>query len=316
MKKLTIILTVLFMTISSGLVAQNLNTAGKAFNKGLGLNKEGKLLEANESFAKCVDICADLGEAGEGLKLNAETKICNNYMKMGVDKFKVKNYDSALILFTESEKYAQIIDNPSTNDKLSTYFAATYTGQGNALYKTTKFAKAVDSYNKALEHNDKYPNAYYGLILGYSKLDDSGMLEESLKKLKECTSDEKLLTKGNLAAAGYYKKTCGKAIQEENYNVASMMAHKSISYNQKDPTVFYYLALASNATENWGNAQKAALKAISFEGDDQSNYYFELGRAYEGIGDTEKACEAYAGVTDGPNKQAATYQRGTVLKCN
>jgi tetratricopeptide (TPR) repeat protein len=316
MKKLTIILTVLFMTITTGLMAQNLNTAGKAFNKGLELNKEGNLLEANESFAKCASICAELGEVGEGLKLNAETQICNNFMKMGVASFKEKKYDSALILFTESEKYATIIDDPTTNSKLGTYFAATYTGQGNALYKKTKFAKAVESYNKALEYNDKYPNAYYGLILGYKKLDDSGMLEESLTKLKECTSDEKLLTKGNLAAAGYFLKQSGKAIQEENYKVASMMAHRSISYNQQEPTAFYYLALASNATENWGNAQKSALKAISFEEEDQANYYFELGRAYEGLGDTEKACEAYASVSDGPNKQAATYQRVTVLKCN
>jgi len=316
MKKLTIILTVLFMTMSSGLMAQNLNSAGKAFNKGLELNKEGDLFKANESFSKCADICAELGEAGAGLKLNAETQICNNFMKMGVDKFKAKNYDSALILFSESDKYAQIIDNPSTNDKLRTYFAATYTGKGNALYKKPKDAKAVESYNQALERNDKYPNAYYGLILGYSELDDSGMLEESFKKLKECTNDEKLLTKGKLATAGYFKKASGKAIQEENYKIASMMADRSISYDPKDPTAFYYLALSSNALENWISAQKAALKAISFEEEDQSNYYFELGRAYEGMGETEKACEAYSSVSDGPNKQAATYQMGTVLKCN
>jgi tetratricopeptide (TPR) repeat protein len=304
------------MTITTGLMAQNLKVAEKAYNNGKQFKTEGKLLDAIESFQKCSNICDELGEVGEGLKLYADTKICNIYMNMAVEKINAKNYDTALILLSEAERFAKLIDQSTTTDKLNTYFAITYTAQGKALYKKTKFAKAVESYNKALEYNDKYPNAYYGLILGYKKLDDSGMLEESLTKLKECTSDEKLLTKGNLAAAGYFLKVAVKAIQEENYKVASMMAHRSISYNQQDPTAFYYLAVASNATENWGNAQKSALKAISFEEEDQANYYFELGRAYEGLGDTEKACEAYASVLDGPNKQAATYQRVTVLKCN
>ncbi len=142
------------------------------------------------------------------------------------------------------------------------------------------------------------------------------MLEESVKKVEEYSSDEQLKAKAKLAAGKYFLKVCGDAIQEENYSIATMMADRSIQYNKEDPTAFYYLALASNAQANWVNAQKAAMKAISFEQEDQSNYYFELGRAYEGQGDTEKACEAYSNVTEGPNTEAAKYQRNQVLHCN
>ena len=316
MKKLTIILTVFFVTITMGLTAQNLKVAEKAYNSGKELKAEGDFLEAIESFEKCAGICAELGEAGEGLKLYAETKICNIYMDMGVEKFKVKNYDSAIILFTESDKYAQLIDDPSTTAKINSYFAASYTGSGNALYKTKKYKKAVENYNKAIEYNPEYPKAWYGLVLGYSKLDESGMLEESVKNVMEYSTDDKLKNKAKIAAGKYFLKSCTNALEEEQYNIAIAMADRSISYNNTDPNTFYYLAVASNGNKNWGNAQKAAMKAISFEQEDQSNYYFELGRAYEGQGDTEKACEAYSNVTEGPNTEGANYQRHQVLHCN
>jgi len=316
MKKLTIILTVLFMAASSGLMAQNLNSAGKSYNKGIELSKEGDVLGAIKAYEKCASICAELGEVGEGLKMNAETQICNLYMNMGVEKFKAKDYDSALIHFTASDQYAKLIDDGSTTIKLNGYYAATYTGKGNELYKSTKFAKSIEQYNKALEYNPEYDNAHYGLVLAYSKMDDSGMLEESVKNVMAYSTDDNLKAKANIAASKYFLRSCGKALEEENYKIATMMANQSISYNQDDPAAFYYLALASNAQQDWGNAQKAALKAISFEEEDKANYYFELGRAYQGAGDTEKACEAFANVTKGPNKDGAQYQRSVVLKCN
>ena len=51
------------------------------------------------------------------------------------------------------------------------------------------------------------------------------------------------------------------------------------------------LAIAYNEQESWGNAVKAAEKAVTFEVEDKSSCYFELGRAYEGMENKEKACE-------------------------
>lgn len=316
MKKLSIILVLVFMTATTGLIAQNLNAAGKSYNKGIELAQAGDIAGAVESYEKCAEICAELGDVGEGLKVKSETQICNLYMNMGIEKFKAKKYDSAIILFTESDKYAKLIEDPETSKKLNNYFAASYTGQGNAFYKTTKFAKAVENYNKALEFSPEYPNAYYGLVLAYSKLNDSGMMEESIKKLEEYSSNEDLKKKANLAGGKYFLKECAKALQKEEFNIASMSANKSIEYNNQNPKAFYYLALASNSKQDWVSAQKAALKAISFEDEHSSDYYFVLGQAYEGAGENEKACDAYANVATGPNKEVASYQRTTVLKCN
>src|SRR5210317_1117052 len=106
MKKLTIVLSIVMMTIATGLMAQNLNSAGKAYNKGIELAGEGKTMEAIESYNKCADICAELGDVGEGLKVKAETQITSLYMNLGIEKLKAKNYDSAIIILDETKVYA------------------------------------------------------------------------------------------------------------------------------------------------------------------------------------------------------------------
>jgi len=315
MKKLTIVLSIVMMTFASGLMAQNLNTAGKAYNKGIELAGEGKTVEAIESYNKCADICAELGEVGEGLKVKAETQITNLYMNIGVEKLKAKNYDTAIILLDQTKVYADKVGDEATLNKLNSYFAAAYTGKGMELYKKTKYKKSVEEYNKALEYNSDYPSAHYYLVLSYVKLDDSGMLEESVKNVMLYSTNEEQKTKANLAASTYFLKAGHDAVKEEQYNIASAMAEKSIQYKPDNAAAFYIMAIAYNEQGNFANATKAALKSVSYEGEDKSSYYFELGRAYEGSGENEKACEAYAQVTKGPNKEAAQYQRVNVLRC-
>lgn len=316
MKKLTIVLSIVMMTIATGLMAQNLNTAGKAYNKGIELAGEGKTMEAIKSYNKCAEICAELGEVGEGLKEKAEVQVTTLYMNMGVEKLKDKKYDSALILLQETKVYADKVGDETTLNNLNNYFAAAYTGRGVELYKVKKYKAAVDEYNKALEYNSEYPSAHYYLVLTYSKLDDSGMLEVSVQNVMLYSSNDEQKTKANLAASAYFLNAGHKALKEEQYNIASAMAEKSIQYDQDNATAFYMLAVAYNEQGKFGDATKAALKSVSYEGEDKSSYYFELGRAYAGSGDKEKACEAYAQVKKGPNKEAAQYQQVHVLKCN
>ena len=94
------------------------------------------------------------------------------------------------------------------------------------------------------------------------------------------------------------------------------MAKKCLEYNYLETTAYYYQALSNNNLENWDEAISAAELGVKAEKEDKSNLYFELGRAYEGKGDATKACDAYKGVTSGPNVDAANYQRATVLSCN
>ena len=67
---------------------------------------------------------------------------------------------------------------------------------------------------------------------------------------------------------------------------------------------------------NWQKAIEFGNKAVNLEQKSKSKIYFELGKAYEGIGNKSEACNAYKKVTDGPNVAAAQYKVNTEFKCN
>lgn len=317
MKKLNYLLAALFLSLvmTAEMSAQDLNAAGKALNKGIELSGEGDIEGAIASYTDCINIASELGEEGAELKTKASTQVASLYMKMGADLYKAKNFESAINAFANSARYADLAGNEELAGKARNYFAITYTGEGNTLLRTKKYEQAIESYKKALEHDPDFVKALYGLSLGYSKTDEGGKMEESVARIIEISDDEKTISKSKTIASKYFLKVCVDAIKEENYNVASMMATKSIEYDEKESSAYYYLALSNNANKNWQQAQQAALKGLGFEEKDKSNLYFELGRAYEGMGDATNACDSYAKVASGPNMEAAKYQREQVLKC-
>ena len=132
----------------------------------------------------------------------------------------------------------------------------------------------------------------------------------------EMGGDDKVVAKSKGVAAKYFLSLSNEAVQKENYKEAAMMATKSIGYDYENPVAYYVQALSYNNFSSYAEAIKAVEGGLKAAGGDDSNLYFELGRAYEGKGDTQKACEAYGKVTDGPNVDAAIYQRSTVLNCN
>ena len=77
----------------------------------------------------------------------------------------------------------------------------------------------------------------------------------------------------------------------------------------------YYLTLAYNNTKAFDKALATGEQGLGIAGDNAFNLHFEIGRAYEGLGEAKKACDHYKSVTGGPNVEAAKYQAETVLKC-
>lgn len=315
MKKLTIIITALFLVFGLSISAQDLNDAGKAYNEGIAFAKENKTMEAITAYQECADISRELGDVGEGLKVKAETQISSLYLKLGLDSYKAKEYDTAISLFALSSEYAKKVNKPKSAAKAKNYIAATYTAKGNGMIKGKNYEGALEDFTKALEYNPKYFKAFYGMAICYNKQDESQLMEDAVNKVVALGGDDKVVAKAQTLAANHYLNLSGTCIQKESFEEASMMAKKCIEYNAGEGTAYYYLALSNNNLGNYDQAIAAIQTGMKAE-EDKSNLYFELGRAHEGKGETEKACEAYQNVSSGPNVDAANYQRTTVLNCN
>lgn len=316
MKKLTIILTVLFMAATTGLFSQDLNDAGKAYNKGIELSKENDLIGAIESYSKCANICQDLGDVGEGLKVKAETQISSLYLKLGINAYKAKTLDTAISLFALSADYADMVGKPESAKKAKNYGAACHAAQGNALIKEKKYNDAIGKFKEATEINPEFFKAYYGLAICYSKTDSVEKMETAVNKVIKMGGEDAIVEKARKLAGSYFLTLCGEAIEAENFREAAMMSKKSIDYYNLNTTAYYYQALSNNNIGNFDQAIQAVIVGKKVEEGDESNLNFELGRAYEGKDDKVKACEAYRNVTSGPNVDAANYQVSTVLQCD
>jgi tetratricopeptide (TPR) repeat protein len=106
------------------------------------------------------------------------------------------------------------------------------------------------------------------------------------------------------------------AIKSKKYTEAVPNLQAAVSYPEINANAYYYLAVSCNELKKWNDAITAANQALTMDMKDTSATYFELGKAYEGLGKKNEACIAYKKVTSEQYKKSAEYQIQTVLKCN
>lgn len=314
MKKLFIILILFFFTFSSTLLAQSLNSIGKSYDKASELLVEGDTAGAIELFQKCADMSEGQGEIGACIKLTSEKKIYDLYVIEGQQAYGLKKFDAALTAYEKAGVYAEAINDPQLISQLNAHSLATYIGKAEELYNTTKYKKASEMYLEIIEMNPEYAEAYYGLLLTYSKLDEGVKMEEAEKKVQQYSTDESMKEKARVATASYYAKKSREAFLKDELNIASMMASKSLIYDNSNPEVYYDLARINNKREEWASAEKSASRAVRLSKGTMPEYYYELGVALEGAGNLEKACEAYLKVSGG-EKQGQARIRASELNC-
>ena len=317
MKQVKIILIFVLAGFVLSAVAQTINEAGTVFNEAIQLAKDEQNEAAVKTYEHCINICEQLGEEGEELKMKAQTQITIMCSRMGIDAYKNKKPDEAIAYLNRSYKYAEIIVDKKAMDKATKYLGYVYTYKGNVELKKESYDQAFEYFNQAISY---YPNnikTYYGLGLVYIKKDDEDKMKEAMNKVIAMGKEEdKTVIKAKSSTAKYYLKKATVAVQNGENEETIRFVNESFRYADNEPGAYYYMALANNNSNNFSNAIKAADMGISIEKKNPSNLYFELARAYEGKGDIIKACENYKLVSKGPNVDAAKFQMEKVLKCN
>ncbi|MBE9492026.1 MAG: hypothetical protein IMY70_04015, partial [Bacteroidetes bacterium] len=121
MKQVKIILIFVLAGFVLSAVAQTINEAGTVFNEAIQLAKDEQNEAAVKIYDKCINICEQLGEEGEDLKMKAQTQITIMCSKMGIDAYKTKKPDEAIAYLNKSYKYAEIIVDKKAMDKATKY---------------------------------------------------------------------------------------------------------------------------------------------------------------------------------------------------
>ena len=316
MNKVKVILSVLFLNFTVFLFAQTINQAGEAFNNGIQNTKDKNYELAIKSYNKCIDICKAIGAEGDELKANAEKQLTNAYYYSGKNFYISKKYDEAIRDFKKTVEIAENTNNPEMVDKANDYLAKVYRLKGNDFYKKKDYERAITNFDKALYYNPKYFKAYYGKALVFKKLEDTENFRIAMDKVIELApADDQTSAKAKSISRKLYITLAGKDLQHGDNSAALNLLNISLEYGTTDPQAYYFFAIIYNNTSKWDKAIESAQKALEYEKESKVNIYFELGKAYEGAGNKEAACNAYKNVTTGPNVEAAKHKITQELKC-
>ncbi|MFO7614345.1 MAG: tetratricopeptide repeat protein [Bacteroidales bacterium] len=317
MRKITIFILILLFGSVIYVSAQDLEAAADAYNQAIGFTQAGNHTEALKLYQKTIELSEALGDDGLELLIRAEQQLPSTFFNVGKGLYDDKKLNEAIPYFEESVKYADQMGESKTADASRTYLAGIYTAQGNADLRADALDKAIENYNKAIRNKPDFARAYYGLGLVYRKQGSNEEMKQAMDKVIELSpAGDKTAENARSAVATVYLNDGAMALQKSAWDQAIGSLTVSAEYNNAEPMTFYYMALAYNGKKQWDDAIEAAGKAIALNYENASDAWFEIGKANEGKGDTDAACEAYKKVTAGNNVAAAKYQVEQVLKCN
>lgn len=302
--------------------SQTINEVILAFNAGAELVNNGAFEGAIAKFEECIALAAQLGAEGDEMKANAQGQIPNLYYRMAVDAYKAENLDAAIKKFEETVVACEKYGNDDIKGKSLNYIPQLHYSKGNAYIKSEEYAQAIASFDKAIEKLPDYAKAYYGKGLVYRKTGEEDKMVEFFNKTIETagrSGDTKTSSAASKALRDLYFGKAAQAINDEDYVTSFDMFNKTLEYDSTFADPYYYMSVINNKQLEYDKALENASKALALESDDlkKPKIYFEIGNAYLGIVEYEKACEAFKNclVESYEKMEMAKHKIENVLNC-
>lgn len=319
-KLITLTLSLIALLAFGSLNAQSLDEAGILFNQGVEQMKAEQFEQAITTFEATVAICDQLGAEGSELKERAVQQIPDLHYRLGLALYREKKIQESIVRLEQAAEVSKELGDESTLAKAQKLLPQLIYAVGMAEYKKDNFEAALDKMDAALTYDETYAKAYLGKALILNKQDNADEMQLSLQKaiaFGEEDGDSKTVASAREIGYKGFLVRGQKALQGNNFAEAESYLGLAASYNDTEANLHYLLAVTYNKLQKWELARDEAAKAVEMEEspDKQAAAWFELGTAYEKLGDNGNACDAYSKALSGPNGAAAKYQREEVLKC-
>ena len=314
-------LFVLFLLSASFVInAQDLNEAKKMFNEGLNVMKE-QPQKAVNNFEEVISICNELGGEAQTLQVKAENQLPVAYYNLGKNKYQNRDMDGAIEAFKKASELGEQYNNTTVTEKANNVLFQYYRNRGVKFYKKKSFEKALEEYKLAEKFKPDEPSIYYYKGLAYLKQKNNEKFEEAMKKANKTAEeqdDQQYINKTGNSLRNFYGREAQQELNNGNNEEAISLSKKALNYDEEFVSAYFFMAQAHNSLSQYDQAIEAAQKALELEEDDnekKARFYYQLGIAYKGNGDTAKACEAYENAAYGDFAERAKYEREEVLNC-
>jgi tetratricopeptide (TPR) repeat protein len=321
-KSLQRLLLITGITIFAGfqMQGQSLIEAQEAYNAGMDL-VETDIEAAIEYVEKSLEIASRLGAEGEEVKELAEIQIPGLYYDKAMGLYRERNIEKAIDGFEEAMEISDKFDDAGTKRRSEQVLHQLYAIQANTEFRENNNKEAIKLFDKALAINPQHARSHLGKGLVYRRLEDTEKFRESMDKAIEAgltTGEEQIAQTAESTARDYFLVRAVRAKGEQQNDLALELLNTSLNYDRSFPETHFLMAATYNVKSQFQNAVNSARKAIDLAGDNReetAKMYFELGKAYEGLGNTAQACSAYSNAAFGNFEASAKYQREHVLKC-
>ncbi len=314
-KKSAGIIILLFIGIT--LSAQDRNELIRIYNIGA-KQAQTNVDSAIISFENAISIADKIGESANDIKQNAVKVLPGLYLKSASSMYTAKKPDADVInrakeAITSAEKY----NNTTVKENATKLLAQAYNRMAGEQFKAKEYDKALVTFDSVLAINPDNVSAVYNKALIYRTQGNSDALEQTVDLyLSKLPAGDAKGAQASKMALEYFRAAGSKANQANQLDEALSLLNKAAKYGE-DKDLYYYFADVYNKQKKFDQGAEAAQKGLALEtgaADAKAKFYFQLGLAQEGKGQTAEACESFKNSLFGAFAEPSKAKR-TNLKC-
>jgi len=317
MKKITVLLVTVMLAATLG--AQTRNDVVAAYNEGAKAAQT-DAPAAITAFEKVITLADQVGTEAADLKEKASKVLPGLYLKVAQAAITAKKpvpeiMKAAKSAGTVAEKYG----TQAHKDNAAKLLVQAYNSQATDYFSKNEFEKALVTFDSLLAINPNYASAIYNKALIYLKQDNADSFEQTIdqyiEKLKAVNDTAKIKI-ASAQALGYFRSAGSKANQANKPAEALPLLTKAAKYGD-DKDLFYFFADVYNKQKNFDNAAEYAKRGLDLEtgeAEAKAKFWFQLGLAQSGKGQTADACASFKNSTYGAFTEASKAERKN-LKC-
>lgn len=272
------------------------------------------------AFEKAVLLADKVGDPAADLKQKAMKVLPGLYVKLASKALSEKKPSTEIIKAARNataaaEKYG----STTSKENAGKLLVQGYYLMGTEYFTKKEYDNALLAFDSLLQINPDYAAAIYNKALVYRAQNNSAAFEETidsyLGKL-EAGKDDERKKQASVLALEYFRAAGSQANQGNNLDEALGLLNKAAKYGD-DKDLFYFFADVYNKQKNFNSGAEYAQKGLDLEtgaAEAKAKYYFQLGLALSGKGQTAEACEAFKNSQFGAFTEASKAERKN-LKC-
>jgi len=310
------VVSVLTMSVAN---SQDRNSVIQAFNEGAKASQT-DIPAAIKAFETAINLADQVGETATDLKQKATAALPGLYLKLVSAAITEKKpapeiMKAAHTAVTVAEKLGSQVQK----DNASKTLVKAFNIQAIGYCTKNDCQNALVTFDSLLAVNPGYVNAIYNKALIYIKQNNSDSFEQTidsyLEKVK-VVSDTTKSKQASKLALEYFRGAGSKANQAGKLDDALSLLTKASKYGD-DKDTFYYFSDVYNKQKDFDKGLEYSQRGLNLEtgtAEAKAKYYFQLGLAQEGKGQTADACGSFKNSAFGPFAEPSKIQLKN-LKC-